>query len=308
MRRGSIAALGCAAAAAAVAVSAAGAGADGGSTAAKVASAQPAASAAEAERAPAKVALVVAERGSGRFQLRAPRRVTAGLVEISLRVPAGRATHDAQLIRVEGGHTVREVLAILGDEDARIPKWATLAGGVGQTDGRAIGRTVMRLQPGRYVIADTDEPEGDGVPSYAESGAIATMVVTGRPTAAKLPRVRATVTTREYAFAARRLSAGRIRVAFRNAGRQPHHMLAFPYNRGATLAQVKAFFTGEGAPAGPPPVDFAGATRTPALEGDTQVLTLALRRGKYALVCFLTDRAGGPPHAFKGMISEAVVR
>lgn len=299
MRRRSIAVVGSAAAMAAIAVSAAGAGADGEAKDA---------GAANAERAPAKVALEVTKRGAGKFRLRAPKRVPAGLVEISLRVPAGRVTHDAQLIRVEGRHTEREVLAILAGEESRIPKWATLAGGVGQTDGRAIGRTVMRLQPGRYVIADTDEPEGDGVPSYAESGAIATMVVTGKPTAAKLPRVRATVTAREYAFAARRLSAGRVRVAFRNAGRQPHHMLAFPYNPGATLSQVKAFFTEEGAPAGPPPVDFAGATRTPALEGDAQVVTLALRRGKYALVCFLTDRAGGPPHAFKGMISEAVVR
>ncbi len=299
MRRGSIALAGSAVAVAAVALSAVGAGADGDA---------PAASAERAARAPAKVALAVTRRGSGKFRLHAPKRVRAGLVELSLRVPAGRATHDAQLIRVEGGHTVREVLAILAGEDPRIPEWATLTGGVGQTDGRAVGRTVMRLQPGRYVIADTDEPEGDGVPSYAESGAIATMVVTGKPTAAKLPRVRATVTAREYSFSARRLSAGRVRVAFRNAGRQPHHMLAFPYNRGATLSQVKAFFTEEGAPAGPPPVDFGGATRTPALEGDTQVVTLALRRGKYALVCFLTDRAGGPPHALKGMISEAAVR
>jgi hypothetical protein len=27
--------------------------------------------------------------------------------------------------------------------------------------------------------------------------------------------------------------------------------------------------------------------------------------GTYALMCFVPDRKGGPPHAFKGMVSEA---
>jgi len=260
-------------------------------------------------RPPAKVVLEVRKHGRSRWTLRAPRTVRAGLVELSLRVPAGRVTHDAQLIRVEDGHTAREVLRILAGEGSAIPKWATLAGGVGQTDGRAVGRTVQRLRPGRYVVADTDEPEGDDVKSYAESGAIATIKVTGKPTKAKLPRARARVTARDYAFSSRSLRAGRVRVAFRNAGRQPHHMIAFPYRKGSTLADAKEFFTGEGAPSGPPPVDFAGAFRTAALEGgDAQVVDLALKRGKYALICFLTDRAGGPPHVAKGMIAEAVVR
>jgi hypothetical protein len=37
------------------------------------------------------------------------------------------------------------------------------------------------------------------------------------------------------------------------------------------------------------------------------VIDLELKRGKYALVCFVPDRKGGPPHAFKGMISEGFV-
>ena len=41
--------------------------------------------------------------------------------------------------------------------------------------------------------------------------------------------------------------------------------------------------------------------------GRSQVVDLDLQKGNYALVCFVGDREGGPPHAFKGMISEAVV-
>ena len=42
--------------------------------------------------------------------------------------------------------------------------------------------------------------------------------------------------------------------------------------------------------------------------GAKQAVELELKAGKYALVCFVPDRQGGPPHAAKGMISEATVR
>ena len=46
----------------------------------------------------------------------------------------------------------------------------------------------------------------------------------------------------------------------------------------------------------------------PTLEAGTQqVAKLDLKRGKYALLCFVSDRKGGPPHMAKGMIAEASV-
>lgn len=258
---------------------------------------------------PAKLAIEVTEQGKGKFALRAPASVAAGLVEISLQVPAGAVTHDAQLIRIEGGHTVKEVVAATSGQGAAIPGWMTPAGGVGSTSGDAAGRTVQRLQPGRYAILDMDEPEGDNVKNYAQTGTTATLQVTGERTTAPLPRSIGSVTARDYSFDTTGLKAGRNRVAIRNAGKEPHHLLAFPYNKGTTLKQVRTFFTQEGESAGPPPVDFRGATRTSLLEGgDEQIAELDLRRGKYAFICFTSDRAGGPPHAFKGMITEAVVR
>jgi hypothetical protein len=48
---------------------------------------------------------------------------------------------------------------------------------------------------------------------------------------------------------------------------------------------------------------------TPVLEGGAkQLITLELESGKYALLCFVPDRAGGKPHAFLGMVSEVEVR
>ena len=42
--------------------------------------------------------------------------------------------------------------------------------------------------------------------------------------------------------------------------------------------------------------------------GNKQVVQLELQRGNYALLCFVSDRQGGPPHVAKGMIQEVEVR
>jgi hypothetical protein len=257
---------------------------------------------------PEKLAIEVTEQGKDKFRLSAPKSVQAGLVEISLSSPAGETTHDAQLVRVEGDHTVDEAVAAVATLGAPIPRWLIPAGGVGQTGGGAVARTVQQLEPGKYYILDTDEPEGDNVRSYAETGATATLEVTGEAGATELPETDAKITAKDYTFAVSGLEAGKNEIEFDNAGKQPHHLMAFPYRDGATLDDVKKVFTEEGEGSGPPPLDFAGATRTATLEsGDRQIIELDLERGRYALVCFITDREGGPPHAVKGMIVEAAV-
>jgi hypothetical protein len=35
----------------------------------------------------------------------------------------------------------------------------------------------------------------------------------------------------------------------------------------------------------------------------SQVVDLELKAGSYAFQCYVSDRAGGPPHAFKGMVT-----
>ena len=257
---------------------------------------------------PETLSIEVTEQAGDDFRLSAPKSVKAGIVEISLTSPPGEATHDAQVVRVEGDHTVDEVVAAVSSLGAPFPRWLIPAGGVGQTGGGAVGTAVQRLEPGTYYILDTDEPEGDEVKSYAESGATAALEVTGEAGSAGLPETDAKITAKDYAFAVSGLKAGKNEIEFANAGKQPHHLMAFPYRTGATLNDVKTFFTEEGNGSGPPPLDFAGATRTATLDsGDKQFVELDLERGKYAFVCFISDREGGPPHAVNGMIVEAAV-
>ena len=39
--------------------------------------------------------------------------------------------------------------------------------------------------------------------------------------------------------------------------------------------------------------------------GGTITCDLTLKKGKYVLVCFISDKQGGKTHAAKGMITEA---
>jgi len=257
---------------------------------------------------PESISIGVTQEGKGKFGLTAPKSVKAGLVEISLKAPPGKVSHDVQLVKVEGNHSVEEVLAFIAKEGAPTPKWLFAAGGVGQTKGGETGSATQELGPGKYYILDTGEPEGENVKSYAEQGATATLEVTGESSKAELPTSDAKITAKDYTFTTSGLKAGKNTIQFDNAGKELHHAIAFPYKKGTTLAAVKKAFTSDGPPSGPPPVDFENVSSTAVLEGGTkQVTQLDLKSGKYALVCFVSDRRGGPPHVAKGMIVETNV-
>lgn len=254
------------------------------------------------------LAIEVTEQAADKFAMTAPKSVAAGVVEISLKAPAGKESHDAQLVRVEGDHSLEEVLKFIGAEGAPTPEWLFAAGGVGQTAGGAIGKSTQELTPGTYYIVDTSEPQGENVKSYAERGANAALEVTGEAVGGELPAATAKITMKDYSYVTSGLKAGKNTVELDNPGKEIHHVIAFPYAPGADFAAVKKVFSQEGEPKGPPPVDFQGVTGTAALEGGTKQITeLELKPGKYALICFISDRKGGPPHIAKGMIAEAVI-
>ena len=77
---------------------------------------------------------------------------------------------------------------------------------------------------------------------------------------------------------------------------------------GATIDKAREFFTTEDFK-GPPPVDFDASEITAVLDsGGKEVDTVELKSGSYALLCFLTDRAGSPPHVIKAkMLQEVTV-
>jgi hypothetical protein len=260
------------------------------------------------DSSPTKVALQIKDAGGGKFTLTAPKTVDAGLSEITLTTPAGDASHDAQLIRVEGDHSVEETVKIINQESAPIPAWLIPAGGPGATPGGKTATVTQNLVPGKYYVIDTNEPEGDNVKSYGEDGTVAEFEVTGDAGDAALPKTDATITAKDFSFETSGLKAGTNRLTFTNTGKEIHHVIVAPFAKGATFDQVKKAFTQQGEPSGPPPVDFSRLTNTAAIDaGGSQVTDIDLKPGKYALLCFISDRTGGPPHVAKGMIVETTV-
>jgi hypothetical protein len=82
-------------------------------------------------------------------------------------------------------------------------------------------------------------------------------------------------------------------------------MIAQPFVGDATIEDVEKFLKTE---KGKPPVDFKSQQGTAVLEGGTsQVSAAELEAGRYALLCFISDREGGPPHVELGMINEVEV-
>jgi len=244
--------------------------------------------------------MAITATGSGKnIKITAPKAVPAGLTQINFRNSAKQGL-GPQLLKIDGDHTVAEVAkagSAWGDKGKPLAPWLGLAGGAPRAEPGKRSTATQVLSPGRYYAVDI------------ETSSSAEFEVTGDvDKEAKLPSAAGgTVTASEYKFETSGLKAGNQPVLFKNAGKQPHFMVALPIKQGKTIADVRKFIQTE---KGAPPVDENGAVDTPVLDGgDSQVARLNLKKtGNYALLCFIPDREGGPPHAAKGMISEGTVR
>ena len=235
--------------------------------------------------------ITVDDTRPGRFRYRAPRRVRGGLVEIRLR-NVGEVPHKAQLWRIAGDHSVAQALRA----GHRLPDWLRAAGGVSLTEPKTTSRTLQALPAGHYFVAAT----------LGQPGTVAAFEVTGPPSVPAPPKAPARVEARDFSFRVAGLRAGRNSVDFDNTGTQQHHAFFAPMRPDADIAAVRRFFR-ERTSIGRPPV--TDRTReTVVLEGgERQVTELHLSAGRYALICFVRGRGGGPRHLELGMINEVTV-
>ena len=239
----------------------------------------------------------------------------AGLVTMSLS-NADTVPRSVQLLRIVGDHSIDEVVEVITADGEEIPTWIQDGGGVPAVQPDEMGTATQVLAPGRYVLLDDEQGEGDNAKSLAELGAVGEFTVTGKRTRATLPRQPATITATDavrgdkktYGFRLEGLKAGKNHVHFQNTGAELHHALFAPLRKGATIAQAKQLFTSSRTPSGPPPVDFQKIVGTKVIDaGIEQNVTLELPAGRYAVICFVSDREGGKSHVEKGMIDEVTV-
>jgi plastocyanin len=251
----------------------------------------------DTEKSSQPTALTVSLDKAGKVT--APASIEGGTVTLRFTNNA-KAPYGLQLIRVAGNQTAADVAKVVSSENAPIPAWVTDGGGIGTLKPGATGETTQELPAGRWAL----------VPQADEGGVkpqVSFLEVKAGGSDAALPKTTAKISAFEYGFKTSGLKAGDNPVEFSNNGAQLHHVIAVPLLPGKTVAQAKKFFTSEN-PNGRPPVDFENAAQTTVIDsGQKQVVNLDLKSGKYALVCFITDRSGGAPHVAKGMITEVDV-
>lgn len=230
----------------------------------------------------------------------APEKAESGLAEITLTNDSDSEA-DLQLIRVEGERTPEEVVDGLGQaiQGKSFPDWLFAAGGVGSLPAGESAAVTQVLQPGDYYAFNL---ESEGPP---DPQSVAVTEVSGEESDEEIEGGEATVEGAEYVFNADTLPSGTVEIAFDNIGAQPHHLIASKIKGGASAEDVEKFFKTE---QGAPPLIEKGTRSTAVLEGgEAQLVTMDLDPGRYALYCFITDREGGPPHVFKGMVDEVEV-
>jgi hypothetical protein len=224
-----------------------------------------------------------------------PKSVEGGVTEISF-TNSAKGDHSAQLVGAQDGHTPREALAAgnaWGEKGKGLPDWVVLAGGFGDVKAGETASVTQELAPGKYVVADLN------------SGANAEFEVSGDSGAGEVASDGRTIEATEYEFTSSGLKAGANPLVFKNAGAEPHFIAGVKLKPGSTIEDARRFFKTE---KGEAPFDESQTFNTAVIDaGDSQSVDVDLEAGKYALLCFVPDRAGGPPHAVKGMISEAVV-
>jgi hypothetical protein len=260
---------------------------------------------------PAKVTITATATGD-QVSFDMPAQIQPGATELSL-VNKTKEQAEFQIVQLDEGHTLAEFFPALQSEELTIPPWLHVVGGIGETSPEETRTAVVDLKAGTYAWFSDQTPEQEGASPMYKRGGEGTFEVTGDPTGAQLPATTAQITAKElapddYRFEATGLKAGSNQITFNNTGSEIHHIVIARLADGATIDQAHEFFATQDYK-GPPPVDFEASEITAAIDaGGKEVETVELQSGSYALLCFLPDRAGGPPHVIGAkMIQEVKV-
>ncbi|MGH9036655.1 MAG: hypothetical protein ACRD0O_12910 [Acidimicrobiia bacterium] len=252
-----------------------------------------------------------------------PVEVPGGVVTISFE-NRGQLRHEAGIVAA-GATPVDQVLKdlapVLEGRGTPIPDYLTFYGGVGETGPGETSASTLSLPEGTFVmfcsLTDIDSMDalprpGPQLPAHYSTGMTRPFTVR-RANVDTLPAGDGTVLATDYAFAVPPLTAGRKTLLFRNAGTQMHFGAFLAYPEGVDEAGARqALDTVLAAPGGPRPEDVPeprdAASAGPFPPGAGGTFEIDLEGGRtYAVVCFLPDRAGGPPHAAKGMLAVFAV-
>jgi plastocyanin len=235
-----------------------------------------------------------------------PATLDAGVVNVTF-VNKGQVAHEMTVLKVADNSDTAPVFTALGKafDGGPLPATFLAVNGVHDTAPGKTTVTQFNLTPGSYIALCGDTgvvgSSTDGQPHFMR-GMYKKITVTGTG-GAVAPTAAVTLTAHDYSFDVSQLRAGTQTIAFKNAGPTQWHFAdinVFP--KGTTVAQATAalpkLFASNGAPpAGvPAPEEVVGSQAASPGNGNTFVATLEKGR-TYVVLCFLSDKTGGPPHA-----------
>jgi hypothetical protein len=229
------------------------------------------------------------------FAFEAPDTVPAGVTTLRL-VNRGPALHHAQLVRLNEGKTVDELLNAL-KQPGPLPAWAVEMGGPNPPAPGETTNTTQDLEPGSYaVVCFVDIP--DRVPHVMKGMVHAFTVVPSASTAAE-PPADVTMELADYTFTfSAPLQAGTRTIRVDNKGPQPHEVALVQLDSGKTAADLMKWAqTFEGPPPGKPLGGVAGLG-----VGQHAYFTVELAAAEYVMLCFVPDAKDGKAHAAHGMV------
>jgi len=239
-----------------------------------------------------------------------PASVPAGVTAITL-TNAGQEEHQAQLVKINAGKTMTDLLGALQDPDPSAAlQLITLSGGPNGVQPGAAGTSTVSLEPGAYAfLCFISSP--DGTPHLAK-GMVAPLEVTGTAASTDLPAGDASLTVKDFSFDLSSLSTGKHTVTVKNDGPQAHEATIVKLTGGMTVDTILGMLTaspapGESPPSGPPPWTDAGGI-TGIAPGTTANMDVDLPPGDYAFICFVPDPATGKNHLELGMIGPLTIQ
>lgn len=258
----------------------------------------------------APLAVSVKEAGAGRVAFTAPASISGGVVDVQF-TNSGTKLHNAQIVGLDPGHTIQDAFKVFFSSGNTSPTWLHGLGGVAGTAPGTTRSAQVVLPTGTYYIVDAGQHTSKGFVKFQ---------VQGSGSGAALPSTPATIVAQEIgpkksAYKISGLKAGDNAITLQSpaANKELHHFVMIELRPGATLGAVKKFLSAQGKPPGPPP--FAGKPGQGGIAaavidpGLSETANVKLKAGSsYAVLCFLSDREGGPPHFTEGMLAKVDIK
>ena len=238
------------------------------------------------------------------FAFQAPDTVPAGLTRVRMK-STGPSIHHVQIARLEGGHTVRQLVERI-EAGEFAPSWVTYVGGPEPVPFSEEGNATVDLAPGNYALICLISSE-DHIRHLAKGMVRALTVLPAStqpvPSVAE-PQADARMVLRDYDFdITPTLKSGRRTIRVENHAQQPHHAELVRMVDGKTLADLEAW---QKSRQGPQPFDFAGGV-TVLTPGQVNFFTVDLVPGNYLLFCFVPDVKDGKSHVRHGMVRQITI-